>query len=374
MAFNFTNYAGIAPQASPLQDLIGKALGGYTDMTKAKYLPREKEAEIFHKQISPLAMLASSPYFSAMQPQQQQQIAAYISSMLGKQGFGMGGQGSMGMGQQSGMSNQGQGNASPNQGGASQYNYGNNAEPQMQGTEGYDQNGEGLIPQNPGEHFTGKFKQTPYTPGTAHRGEQGETVYAPTGANVQKGIDVLTESKGLKKLFDAYSAVAPKVAGGGLIKRELSRYASGIAKTGLPLTGKISEALGGSTLSNEAASAESYIAQMAPAMRAIGFSNPEIQEMLKPHPGETEKNIKERLKNTWPVIERKIKQHQKNLKQGININQGAQNAANEISGDYEIPQAKGAEMLLTAPDGTQGFVPAEKALELIKSGKFKEAQ
>lgn len=38
MAFSFTNYAGIEPQASPWQDMIGKVLGGYTDMTKAKYL------------------------------------------------------------------------------------------------------------------------------------------------------------------------------------------------------------------------------------------------------------------------------------------------------------------------------------------------
>ena len=46
MAFTFTNYAGIQPQASPFQDMIGKILGGYSDMTKAKYLQPGLEEEL----------------------------------------------------------------------------------------------------------------------------------------------------------------------------------------------------------------------------------------------------------------------------------------------------------------------------------------
>src|SRR5271170_1215108 len=90
MTFSFTNYAGIAPRHSPLNDIIGKVIGGYNDVTKTKYLKPGLEADIFHKQISPLAMLASSPYFSSLHPQQQQQIAGYISQMLSKQGMGGG--------------------------------------------------------------------------------------------------------------------------------------------------------------------------------------------------------------------------------------------------------------------------------------------
>ena len=99
MTFTFTNYAAIKPRHSPLNDIIGKVLGGYNEITKSKYLKPGLEADIFHKQISPLAMLASSPYFSSLHPQQQQQIAGYISQMLSKQGIG--GQG--GMGQMPGM-------------------------------------------------------------------------------------------------------------------------------------------------------------------------------------------------------------------------------------------------------------------------------
>lgn len=317
MAFTFTNYAAIPPRHSPLNDIIGKVLGGYNEVTKSKYLKPGLEADIFHKQISPLAMLASSPYFSSLHPQQQQQIAGYISQMLGKQGLG--GQG--GMGQMPGMGAQG---APSNMGGMDNQGMANHG--QNYGEEGNDS----LVPGNPGEHFTGKFTQSPYSSGTAHRGKGGETIYAPTGSNVQKGLDVLTESKGLEKLFNEYSKVAPKVGGAGGFKRDFSAVASGIAKTGLPGSQKISEFLGGSTLSNEAAKAEALKAQMAPALRAIGFSNPEINSLLQFYPGETEKNIEDRLKKTWPIIERKIKTHQQNLTKGINTNQ-------RIIGENEVP-------------------------------------
>lgn len=46
MTFTFTNYAGIEPQASPFQDIIGKILGGYSDVTKAKYLKPTFEEEL----------------------------------------------------------------------------------------------------------------------------------------------------------------------------------------------------------------------------------------------------------------------------------------------------------------------------------------
>lgn len=58
MTFSFTNYAAIEPQASPWQDIIGKVLGGYTDMTKAKYLKpgleeELKKAKLFNQYYAP---------------------------------------------------------------------------------------------------------------------------------------------------------------------------------------------------------------------------------------------------------------------------------------------------------------------------------
>ena len=322
MTFTFTQARELKPeQVNPFANLISKAVQGYGQGVQAAYMPRKMEADIFHKQISPLAMLASSPYFSSLHPQQQQQIAGYISQMLSKQG--MGGQG--GMGQMPGMP--GQGGAMGGQGGM--------MGGQQMGNEGQNPGNGGedsLVPENPGKHFTGKLTESPYSGGTAHRGSQGETIYAPTGGGVQKGLDVLTEAKGLEKLFNEYSKIAPKVGGAGGFKRDLSYIASGIGKTNVPYSQKISEFLGGSTLSNEAASAEAYKAQMGPALRAIGFTNPEIDRLLKFYPGETEKNIKDRLEKTWPVIESKIKTHQKNLSKGINANQN-------VIGENEVPRS-----------------------------------
>ena len=370
MTFSFTNYAGIAPRHSPLNDIIGKVIGGYNNVTKAKYLKPGLEADIFHKQISPLAMLASSPYFSSLHPQQQHQIAGYISQMLSKQGMGgQGGMGQPGMEGQGGMGDQGGMN-----GGQQMGNQGENP-----GNGGNDS----LVPQNPGEHFTGQYTQSPYTGGTAHRGSQGETIYAPTGGGVQKGLDVLTEAKGLRKIFNEYSKIAPKVGGAGGFKRDLSNVASGLSKTNLPFTQKISEVLGGSTLSNEAASAESYKAQMAPALRAIGFSNPEIDGMLKFYPGETEKNIQDRLEKTWPIIERKIKTHQKNLSKGINANQNVigeneppRSIDQKIARDEKERAQNAQGQYKEAPPGTIGlfrggkmyYIPENEVNEALQEG------
>jgi hypothetical protein len=359
MSFTFTNYAAIKPRHSRWHDMFGKALSGYSEATKSKYLKPGLEAEIFHKQISPLAMLASSPYFSSLHPEQQHQIAGYISQMLTKQG--MGGQGGETAGLFGGMGNQGGENNPSQQGGF---------QSQEQAQDQSNEDGNSLVPQNPGEHFTGKFTQSPYTGGTPHRGNQGETIYTPTGGNVQKGLDIVTEAPNLKKLWNNYTKIAPKVGGAGGFKRDLSNVASGISKTGLPYSQQVSEYLGGPTLSNEAASAEAYKAQMAPALRAIGFSNPEINSLLKFYPGETEKNIKDRLEKTWPIIEKKIKTHQKNLTGGINANRNVIGDNNQA--EDEIGSDSSSMTLLVGPDGSTGFVPSSKAAGLIASGKFKE--
>ena len=346
MTFSFTNYAGIAPRHSPLNDIIGKVIGGYNDVTKAKYLKPGLEADIFHKQISPLAMLASSPYFSSLHPQQQHQIAGYISQMLSKQGMGgQGGMGQPGMEGQGGMGDQGGMN-----GGQQMGNQGENP-----GNGGEDS----LVPGNAAEHYTGGMKQSPYTSGTAHRGSNGETIYAPTGGGVEKGLGVLTEAKGLKKLFDQYKEVAANAGGAGGFKRDFAKIASGIERADIPylspLAHHISKKVGVENLSKEEADAKSYKAQMAPALRALGYANSEIDALLDYHPGENKKNIQDRLEKTWPVIERKIKTHQKNLSKGINANQN-------VIGENDVPRSI-----------DQKIARDEKERAQNKNGSYKEA-
>jgi hypothetical protein len=320
-------------------------------------LPREKEADIFHKQISPLAMLASSPYFSSLHPEQQKQIAGYVSQMLSKQ-FPMGGANNSNQQQNIGMPQ------SPDMEGQ------NNDIQQTQGTS----QGQSLVPQNAGEHFTGKFTQSPYTPGAAFRGQGGETIYAPTGTNVQKGQDVVRETKGLKKLFDQYMEIAPKVTGAGGFKRDISEIASGIQKTGLPFSEAISQRLGGGKIANIAANAQTLRSQMAPALRAIGFSNPEIEDIIGFHKGETEKNIRDRLKNAWPVIERKIREHKQNLQGGLTVNNQPENEEYPVLKTNSNTTKNPGFTLLKGPDGSTGFVPSDKASKLIASGDFKEVK
>lgn len=58
MAFTFTNYAALPTQASPLQDILGKVLGGYTAATKARFLKPGleealKKAQLYNQYYGP---------------------------------------------------------------------------------------------------------------------------------------------------------------------------------------------------------------------------------------------------------------------------------------------------------------------------------
>jgi len=359
MTFSFTNYAAIKPQRSPFRDIVSDILGGYSGAVNAKYLPREKEADIFHKQISPLAMLASSPYFSSLHPAQQQQMAQYISQMLSRQGIGEGGQQGSGMGSGMMSGGGGQQGASPGMsGGMGGQSMGGQGQSAPQGD--MDENGDPLIPGNPGEHFTSKFGESSYTPGTAHRGKGGEAIYTPKGSNVQKGLDVLRETKGFTNLFNEYRSAASEVAKAGPLKQDLSVVAGNLEKVGNPVTSKISEFLGGGKVADAYAKMKSTGAKMAPALKSIGFHDAEINDMFTIHPGESGKNFEDRMDKTLPVILRKIKEHQRSLNQGVNVSKNSEGTTQP-------------EMLLIGPDGSQGFVSADKAMELIRSGQFKEA-
>jgi hypothetical protein len=358
MSFTFSNAISSQLAKSPLEGLANSLFSGYEQGQNAKYRAREKEADIFHKQISPLAMLASSPYFSSLHPAQQQQIAGYISNMMNRNGLG--GQASPasgGMGGNNGMAgNAGAMNPNP-QGGMGGGNEAQN----------YGAQGEDLVPSNAGEHFTGQYKQSPYTSGTAHRSASGETIYAPTGAAVQHGTNALTESKGLKKAFESYSKLAPKVAGAGGVKREASRWASGLEKTKLPYTQQISEFLGGPKVSNEAAQAETLIAQMSPALTAIGYTPEQINNLLRYYPGESEKNMAERLKNTWPAIQRKLDSYNKNLQEGVKISKKEAGAvkAKTPTGYKEAPKGS---ILLYNEQGDPFYFPPEKVDYALSKG------
>ncbi len=63
--------------------LISRAMETFGKGMNLSYLPREKEAGIFAKEIGPLAALASSPQFQGFNPQIQKMIADRIGGYLG---------------------------------------------------------------------------------------------------------------------------------------------------------------------------------------------------------------------------------------------------------------------------------------------------
>lgn len=346
-------------QSGAMPDIISHLLGGYSKGMHAAYLPKQIEADIFHKQISPLAMLASSPFFSAMNPEQQQQIGNYISQMLSRQGIGGGQAFTTGQAQP-------QGNRQAGTTGAP-----NNNMPSTQEPITYDENGQPLTTGNMRENITRKYTEPGYTPGAPHPGEKGNLVYTPTGTNVEKGINVLTETKGLKKLFDEYAKIAPQVAEKGPLASMAGVVASNISKAKIPGISQAAQAgsefLGTSNLPNLNAKMTSLYAQMAPAMRSIGFSNHEIQDMFTIHPGETGKNVQERFKNAWPFIERKIKTHQKNLYSGISVNnaqQKGQVAKNKLN-QYKEPPVGSIGLY---KDNQLYYIPQDKVQEALREG------
>lgn len=82
MAFTFVQPRQLRPeQVNPMANLITKALQGYGQGVRAAYLPKELEADIFAKQLTPLATLATSPMF-LQNPQFQTALGNLISRNL----------------------------------------------------------------------------------------------------------------------------------------------------------------------------------------------------------------------------------------------------------------------------------------------------
>lgn len=86
MAFTFSQARKLSPdEANPMNALISRAMETFGKGMNLSYLPREKEAGIFSKEIGPLAALASNPNFTGFNPEVQKMIAQKIGGYLGGQ-------------------------------------------------------------------------------------------------------------------------------------------------------------------------------------------------------------------------------------------------------------------------------------------------
>lgn len=82
MVFSFSNVVSQELPKHPLHGLISNLIGGYGQGIKAHYMPHQIQADIFNKEISPLAALASNPNFTGFNPEIQQMIAGRIGKYL----------------------------------------------------------------------------------------------------------------------------------------------------------------------------------------------------------------------------------------------------------------------------------------------------
>ncbi len=179
-------------QASPWQGALTNALDTYAKTKKLSYLPRQMEADLFAKEIGPLAGLASSPNFRGFNPEIQKMIAQHIGGYLG--------------------------------------------------------------------HGQGGESSSAETPGYA----DDKDIYG----RIKKGADVALSSGGKSKV-------------GG------SRLAGEAEKLGLPKA--IVNALGGSEAAGQNAAFEQAIAEGVKQLTLKGYSPQAAQQILTPHPGETNK-------------------------------------------------------------------------------------
>ena len=84
MSFTFNSPRKLdAEEANPYSNLISHAMDTYMKGQKAKYTSKQIEADIFAKEIGPLAALASSPNFTGINPEIQKMIAQRIGHHLG---------------------------------------------------------------------------------------------------------------------------------------------------------------------------------------------------------------------------------------------------------------------------------------------------
>lgn len=82
MTFTMPNLSDSSADYNPYNIAFNRAMHNYKQGMELKYKPRQMEAEIFSKEISPLAALASSPNFTGFNPEIQKAIAQHIGGYM----------------------------------------------------------------------------------------------------------------------------------------------------------------------------------------------------------------------------------------------------------------------------------------------------
>jgi hypothetical protein len=354
MAFTFNQYPILTPeQANPMHLALKTALQNYTEGVKAKYSPRMMEADIFHKTISPLANLAISPMFLAMNPEQQSQITAYISQMLQNSPVNPA-RGNTG---QPNENHNGLLNNIKNLFGGNNNQQPNNNAPDNQnidysdGPQGFNQNGDPIGSDN-GDYATveeknrkrdishiykgniqNKFTSNQVTPGNSYVNEKGDIVSRPdTEVNnaLQKAIIAIPR---LKPILDNIAKFGPEVIDAGPIKT-LASNLSGLAQKSLP-SNNIFSTLAQNYLPSPTLVANEKKFNVAKEslenllIKNYGRSQKEAHEIVNQAAGEGSQQYQERLSRDIAQIFAQGKQAKGFTQQGIVVN--GNNNSNNLS-------------------------------------------
>ena len=265
----FTNYTPPLlnrEQSGALPDLIGNLLSGYGGSVSAKYAPQQQEADIFNKQLSPLATLSVSPMF-LQNPQFQSALGGLIAKNLSR--------------------------------------------------------------------FGGKdFKDIKF--------------------------NMPTYAQDVNREVHEAGNLAGDLSKAGKARTSLSGGAGWLENNFGEVGKKIADYFTHGTINSNLANQENRYKNIMEHLKnteiqSQRLSRDQADEIFTKKENETYKQHYNRIKESYPNL----------FQQGEN--QGEQ-------GEPEQPANAGnSEMLLIGPDGSQGFVPADKAIKLIESGKFREA-
>lgn len=96
MPYSPINYAALPTAKSPMNALISRAMETFGKGLDLSYKPREKEADIYAKEMSPMVALANDPKFLSFNPEVRNQIIQRQIEYMNKQGYGSGTQAATG--------------------------------------------------------------------------------------------------------------------------------------------------------------------------------------------------------------------------------------------------------------------------------------
>jgi hypothetical protein len=369
MTFTFSQPRRLSiEESSPTGNLYANALKKYQQGVNAHYAPQRQEADIFAKEMGPMAALASNPNFS-FDPQVREMISKRIADHIEKTQQKGGHEGLLNailhknwLGKQEEAANLPQAGNQAQLGmtGGMQQGANNNFSLLPQAGQGL-QAGAQAKAQAP-------FMSSPYAPGALYQNPNtGDVLSAPTHEQVAAAQKTITSNKAVEPIIkDLIKQSKPFLKQGGKLGLATGQAAGIASQFGAP--DFLTNLVGDKEKANKYA--EFQATQSLAIERLMGALNlPLNQEsqhtvatIVQPHPGENDKGYETRMIRELVTLQRNAQQAQNTLGSGFNLS-GVQNQSqeqpqvNEEPLDQNAMGQAGHSIMMRAPDGTINPVP-----------------